>query len=771
MHKQRTRKRATIIRLVIGALTLLVLTLGSCAGVFGPSDDDGEQQYSVTVSPDPVQGGEITGDDMNVTGAPGTEYRWTASPASSYRFVKWTFASGMADSTENPLVFSVSSQDETITAVFAFLTEVMITASDPSLGEGETSTITLTPDTPFESGAVLTPTFGGTAQKGTHYTVSGLDGDGNMEIAGGEPNKEFTINAAGDLSGLSADVEIEVGLDDSSGEYNAGTSITITLSAGGAYSVIYQAPNSTGGSVPTDSTTYSDGDTATLLGNTGSLVSTGYVFEGWWDSEDTDQSASREGSGLYQAGAQVTIGDADYTVYAQWRDPLFGYKPGTHDSGNIPASETAYSYQSTVTLADNSGNLELADHTFKGWNDAEDGTGTFYKAGDTFSMPGEDYYVYPDWEPHRFWEDVAVSKDGSYMAAVERTGSIWLSDDSGASWEENTAAGEALWERVDISDDGQIIVATKASGSGYNSGLAWSSDGGSTWNVEESATADYFQDASLFADGNGDADSGNTRIVAIRDGEVAVSDSTLGASLSWDSVDVNSDADHDAWQAVVGNDVDTSGTAGNQYLLVAITRGDGAATTPAKIYIGTYDEEASGNPVSASWDTAAVQESLDSGSTWSSTTPTFLSDVAISADGNHLAAASGSYGQPGGAVFVSTDFGQTWKKHYGLTEERWYSDITISDDGSTAFAVSNDDTTHGPGLWKTTDFTNAAGATWSRVDDDVTDDLFEVTDNTWSIAASSPDSGDIELLAARYGWLLFSSNDDGQSWKLGEFPE
>ena len=45
--------------------------------------------------------------------------------------------------------------------------------------------------------------------------------------------------------------------------------------------VTYNANGATSGSVPTDSTGYGRGDSVTVLGNSGSLVKTGYTFAGW----------------------------------------------------------------------------------------------------------------------------------------------------------------------------------------------------------------------------------------------------------------------------------------------------------------------------------------------------------------------------------------------------------------------------------------------------------------------------------------------------------
>ena len=76
------------------------------------------------------------------------------------------------------------------------------------------------------------------------------------------------------------------------------------------YNVTYNGNGNTGGTVPTDATDYSSGDMVTVLGNTGSLVKTGYAFNGW--------NTSADGSGTaYAAGATFSI-TANTTLYAQW---------------------------------------------------------------------------------------------------------------------------------------------------------------------------------------------------------------------------------------------------------------------------------------------------------------------------------------------------------------------------------------------------------------------------------------------------------------------
>ena len=103
--------------------------------------------------------------------------------------------------------------------------------------------------------------------------------------------------------------------------YNPGQTFTIgaanvTLyaqwTAGPAtYTVTYNGNGSTGGSVPVDPATYQQGQTVTVLGNTGNLVKTGDSFSGW--------NTAAGGTGTaYTAGQTFTMGTANVTLFAQW---------------------------------------------------------------------------------------------------------------------------------------------------------------------------------------------------------------------------------------------------------------------------------------------------------------------------------------------------------------------------------------------------------------------------------------------------------------------
>ena len=77
------------------------------------------------------------------------------------------------------------------------------------------------------------------------------------------------------------------------------------------YAVAYDGNGSTGGAVPTDATSYHNGDTVTVLGNIGSLVRTGYTFADW--------NTAANGSGTNRKGGETfTIGNSYITLFAQW---------------------------------------------------------------------------------------------------------------------------------------------------------------------------------------------------------------------------------------------------------------------------------------------------------------------------------------------------------------------------------------------------------------------------------------------------------------------
>lgn len=76
------------------------------------------------------------------------------------------------------------------------------------------------------------------------------------------------------------------------------------------YTVTYDGNGNTGGSVPTDTTNYEQGQTCTVLGNIGNLVKSGYPFRGW--------NTQPDGNGVTIPDGATVIITGSFTLYAKW---------------------------------------------------------------------------------------------------------------------------------------------------------------------------------------------------------------------------------------------------------------------------------------------------------------------------------------------------------------------------------------------------------------------------------------------------------------------
>jgi uncharacterized repeat protein (TIGR02543 family) len=150
----------------------------------------------------------------------------------------------------------------------------------------------------------------------------------------------------------------------------------------GTYTVTYLGNGNTGGSAPTDGTSYAGGTSVAILGNSGSLARTGYSFAGW--------NTAADGSGTSYVGSNTFSINANTTLYAQWLPQLSGvalvYDPGTGGSGTAPPSSgTTYPTYSTQPVVGNTG-FTNGSLVFGGWNTAANGSGTSYPAGSNVTM-------------------------------------------------------------------------------------------------------------------------------------------------------------------------------------------------------------------------------------------------------------------------------------------------------------------------------------------------------------------------------------------------
>ena len=162
------------------------------------------------------------------------------------------------------------------------------------------------------------------------------------------------------------------------------------------YTITYNGNTNTDGNVPVDSSSpYTTDSTVIVAGNSGSpsLEKTGFTFAGW--------NTEANGSGTsYSQGNTFTIND-NTILYAQWTEITYTitYNGNTNTSGNVPVDGSSpYTTGTTFTVLGNTGSPALAKtgFTFSGWNTAEDGTGTSYTQGNTFTI-NSNIILYARW--------------------------------------------------------------------------------------------------------------------------------------------------------------------------------------------------------------------------------------------------------------------------------------------------------------------------------------------------------------------------------------
>ncbi len=237
-------------------------------------------------------------------------------------------------------------------------------------------------------------------------------------------------------------------------------------SAPATYTVTYNGNNSTGGSVPVDSNNYQAGQTVTVLGNTGSLVKTNYTFVGW--------NTQANGSGTtYTQGQTFTMGSANMTLYAKWTaNPTYTvtYNGNGSTGGSVPVDSNNYEQGQTVTALGNTGSLVRVGYSFAQWNTAPDGSGNYYKPGQTFTMPSGNVTLYAIWAPVYAYaanatdgtiSEYAMGADGSLTALNPATVSS-----GGANWNPYSVTVDPSGSYAYVADSNNNTISQYTIGAG-----------------------------------------------------------------------------------------------------------------------------------------------------------------------------------------------------------------------------------------------------------------------------------------------------------------
>jgi photosystem II stability/assembly factor-like uncharacterized protein len=269
--------------------------------------------------------------------------------------------------------------------------------------------------------------------------------------------------------------------------------------------------------------------------------------------------------------------------------------------------------------------------------------------------------------PHeQIWISVDMSRDASRIVAVAYQGNMYMSTDRGVHWTQVTSSNPAVnlsnreFESVTISRDGQRIVAAVMGG-----GIYVSSNGGATWAAGALGGAPirgHWRAVESSADG--------TVVVAASGFDENFFISTDGG-LTWTmrNLNVGGTIVREEWYRLAMSDDGTViAVAGRVNSNMYITHDGGASWARAPTPVGDYTGitmSADGQVIAATMTNGesaptvgSVQLSTNGGANFTAVampgTDTHWRTVAMSADGNQLVVAAGTYTQTAGQLYTST---------------------------------------------------------------------------------------------------------------------
>jgi uncharacterized repeat protein (TIGR02543 family) len=227
----------------------------------------------------------------------------------------------------------------------------------------------------------------------TGESVTVLDNTGNLAKTG-YSYTGWNTNADGTGETYSFGEEFNMG--------SANVTLYARWSANPTYTVTYNGNGQTAGDPPVDRTYYEHGQTVTLLGNTGNLEKTGYLFGNW--------NTLADGSGTtYAKGQTFSMGSANVNLYAKWI--INNFTVSFNSQGGSAVNPQTINYGNKVTKPTDP--LKLGA-TFAGWFKESDCTTPWLFESDI--VTGETT-LYAKWTLHQF--TVAFDSQGGSFVSPE----------------------------------------------------------------------------------------------------------------------------------------------------------------------------------------------------------------------------------------------------------------------------------------------------------------------------------------------------------------
>jgi len=396
----------------------------------------------------------------------------------------------------------------------------------------------------------------------------------------------------------------------------------------------------------------------------------------------------------------------------------------------------------------------------------------------------------------KYWTSIASSSDGTKLAAADSNGGyVYGSTNSGVTWTQRTDCGSRTAMSVAYSSNGTKLVATDAR---Y---ICTSDDDGITWTRQSDS---YLPSGSYYWTSVAISSNGVRMAAVTQGGKVYFSDNNGVTWTEQENIDIGTlvggyysvTSSSDGYSFLFGGGSNYLYTYGilntaSPYLSFVTVTGSRTVTVSGitntdqnTIYGVQYGLTTSyGLEESISESIGLENFSLDLSSIAPNTVyhyrtfttnskgtgysedgtfkilPFMAKDssgshywvsMASSSDGTKLAAASGSYREPSGYIYTSTDGGENWVQKTGAGARQWVS-IASSSDGTKLVAAVGDRRNSVSGyIYTSID----SGTTW--------------TEQTgpgslrWHAVASSSDG--TKLAAIAYSGYIYTSTDSGATW-------
>ena len=236
------------------------------------------------------------------------------------------------------------------------------------------------------SSITVTPTFTGPGETATVMSVVTASGSASSPISLNVGSNTITIITTAE-----------------NGSQKTYT-ITVTRAAGGGgtpepvpviptYRITYSGNASDVVTVPVDFSPYLSGQKIVVTSQ--APIRTGFSFVEW-------NTSSSGGGTAYKAGATITVGTSNITLYAIWKINQYTINFDSNGGPTLNLSQITQDYNSIITVPALPQNGLRIGYTFLGWNIKADGSGSPYAPSEKLQIGAANITLFVQWKINQY---------------------------------------------------------------------------------------------------------------------------------------------------------------------------------------------------------------------------------------------------------------------------------------------------------------------------------------------------------------------------------